>query len=271
MYPLEEPFRTGAYWDDIAYLGLMTIDHGKLAVLGGGLLSFMSLLRSKLKNNLQINSIEINQEVTSIAKKIQKDYKHNSQLSLTYSCQNVLDIPHNYFADLDSLFIDIYNEFEISEIAIDPKFLLKIKVELPRDAIVAININDNNFGPTSKCASRLFFESIKRHWENILLVRRSSSTTLFFSSAKSVKQLKEALVLVNSNASEDYLLLEDATKFFVEQKIKNFDMDLLKFKNDFNKNILQENTLLYSVINDLQSLSPMDILKLLKKGKAFEE
>lgn len=266
IIPLVAPFRTGAYWDDIAFLGLMTPKNGNMSILGAGLLSFIPLLKNSMKQNLFLDCIEINEDILNIAKEIDKELNSCSLLSINYLCKNIIELPPTYFSKIDSLFIDIYDEFEISPIAIDPNFLANLKAQLKPYSLIAININDTSFDLNSKCVTRFFYESIKKHWDNILLARRASSTTMFFSAERDVGKIKADLFLVNLSSKDDYHFVEDASLIFSGQFQENLNIDLLKFETNFEKDILKSDTLLYKVISDLQQLSKMDILKLLKRG-----
>lgn len=269
ILPLLPPYRVGAYWDDIAYLAAMSLENSRMALLGAGLLSFAPLLKSLIKHNFKIDCVDINEDILIMAEKIQQ-INLNPTLKLNYLSLNVLNLPPEFFKELDLLFIDIYDEFSISPIAVDPIFLNLLKNNLKSSSVLAANINDPSFSTKKKCATRLFYETIANHWENILLARRSSSTTVFFSRSKSVKEMKAELLAANLYSKKDYHFVDDASLIFSRGTSDELNLDLLKFNDSFEKNVLEKDTLLFKVIGDLQQLSNMDLLKLLKKGKNIE-
>lgn len=271
IYPLAMPYRTGAYWDDIAYLGLMTQNNGNLTLLGAGLLSFMPLMTSLLSKRLEVTCIDINEDILNVAKGLQQENSNNILKEISYICEDVQRLPLGFFSKANSLFVDIYDEFEISSISIGSNFLEKIKKELQPNAIVGMNVNDSDFSIELECSSRLFYEKIKQYWSNVLLARRATSTTIFFSTDVSVLEMKNRLLCVNLNSDQDYFFVEDGKNLFQGNSSKLFlNKELLKFEKNFKDSVLRKDSLIYSVVNDLKSLSPLDIVKLLKKGKKIE-
>lgn len=277
LLPKKAPFITGGYWDDIAFAGAMVKGPNKFLVLGAGIGSFLPLL-DVVNPNISVNCVEINQEISEIGEKAQKEICPKLFEKTLWHNVPAENLDDEVLKGTEIVFIDIYTKDGLSEIALDEKIHEKIKKYLMPQGVVFLNVFDQLWDKVENSPTSFFINKLTKIYPTVGFFRRSASSTIVCS-LEDKETLKNHIVSTSNDLPANLISYYDkliATILFLDDKksqVEEFDLNLLKFGKQIDELSFRvsigsdeiENNMTERALKDISSLSNLDIIKLSRK------
>jgi SAM-dependent methyltransferase len=276
LLPKHPPHLTGGYWDDISFAGLDSSSQHKFLVLGAGIGSFLPLL-NQLNPKASVVCVEINNEVATLGKDINKFLSPNINSNIDWMVKSAEDIDQKIFTNVGDVFIDIYKNDGISEISFSDQIHNKIKLGINQDSLIFINVYDQVWNKVKGSPTSYFVKRLSKYYRSIGVLRRNTQSTIICSinGEDYVQRKISSMMMKLPKEYYEYFSTVVSTLHFPSYilELNEFDFSLLKFENqnstmsekprigsDFIVNNLTDN-----VSSEVASLSDFELIKLTRK------
>lgn len=277
LLPKQLPYLTGGYWDDISFAGSISNKKHTFIVLGAGIGSFLPLL-NRLNPHSSVICVEINHEVSSLGKAINKVISPQLSSNINWITSPAEDLEQVIFDGVDSIFIDLYKKDGVSEIALNENIHNKIVKGMNKETFVYINVYDQLWNKIENTPTSYFINALTKYYPTIGIFRRNAQSTIICSlNDQDFVKGRIKLMLDKLPAEyQDYYSTITSTLIFPEIHFKDysFNLDLLKFSEQ--KLITNEDVKIGSefllgnlssdVNREISSLSDFDLIKLSRKS-----